>query len=124
MSIWKICVAGTFIRAVQRSCRFTVQWPISFYRAGNKDPTAHLFLSCWFIQLLSSRSLFLVVIIISLKRVLQLAGDFLEEANLLAQVVLHLQAEVPYTCAVKVLDLGQRCTGNDVAAVVEFSLLL
>lgn len=38
--------------------------------------------------------------------------------------MLHLGAEVPYPCAVEVLDLCQRGAGNDVAALVELALLL
>lgn len=68
--------------------------------------------------------LFLLVIVISLERVLQFGRDFLEEADLLTEVVLHLRAEVPYTRAVEVLDLCQRGAGNDVAAVVELAFLL
>ena len=66
----------------------------------------------------------LLVIVVSVQRVLQLGRDLLEEADLLAEVMLHLRAEVPYTCAVEVLDLSQRGAGNDVAAVVEFTFLL
>lgn len=82
------------------------------------------FLKAFTIQLLCFPPLFLLVIVISLKCVLQLGGNLLEEANLLTEVVLHLRAEVPYTRAVKVLDLCQRGTGNDVAAVMELTFLL
>ncbi len=68
--------------------------------------------------------LLLLVVVVSLKRVLQLGGDLLEEADLLTEVVLHLRAEVPYARAVEVLDLCQRGAGNDVAAVVEVTFLL
>lgn len=37
--------------------------------------------------------------------------------------MLHLRSEVSYARAVKVLDLGQRGTRDDVAAVVELALL-
>lgn len=66
----------------------------------------------------------LLVIVISLQCVLKLGCDLLEEADLLAEVVLHLRAEVPYTCAVEVLDFCQRGERNDVAAVVELTFLL
>ena len=68
--------------------------------------------------------LLLAVVVVPLQRVLQPGGDLLEEADLLTEVVLHLQAEVPYPRAVEVLDLGQRGAGDDVAALVELALLL
>lgn len=72
-------------------------------------------------QLLSD---LLLAIVVLLQRLLQLGGDLLEEVDLLAEVVLHLGAEVPYPCAVEMLDLCQRGARNDVAAVVELALLL
>lgn len=50
---------------------------------------------------------------------LQFGCNSLEEGDLLQEVVLHLGLEVAYSCAVEVLDLGQRGTGNDVAALVD-----
>lgn len=73
------------------------------------------------VQLLSD---LLLAIVVLLKRLLQLGGDLLEEVDLLTEVVLHLGAEVPYPCAVEMLDLCQRGAGNDVAAVMELALLL
>lgn len=75
-------------------------------------------------QLHSFLSDLLLVSVILLKRLLQFAGDLLEEVDLLTEVVLHLGAEVPYPRAVEVLDLCQSGAGNDVAAVVELALLL
>lgn len=66
----------------------------------------------------------LLDVVVSLEHVLQLAGDLLEEGDLRAQVVLHLGAEVPHPRTVEVLDLCQGGAGNDVAAVVQFTLLL
>lgn len=66
----------------------------------------------------------LLAIVVLLKRLLQFGGDLLEEVDLLAEVVLHLGAEVPYPCAVEMLDLRQRGAGNDVAALMELALLL
>lgn len=55
---------------------------------------------------------------------LQLACDFLEEADLLLQVELHLGLEVAHADLVKMLDLGQRGEGDDVAALGDaFGLL-
>lgn len=65
----------------------------------------------------------LLAIVILLKRLLQLGGDLLEEVDLLTEVLLHLGAEVPYPCAVEMLDLCQRGAGNGVAAVMELALL-
>lgn len=66
----------------------------------------------------------LLHVIVPLKHVLQLAGDLLEEGDLRTEVVLHLGAEVPHPRTVEVLDLCQGGAGNDVAAVVQFALLL
>lgn len=64
------------------------------------------------------------LLVVLLQRVLQLGGDLLEEDDLLAEVVLHLAAEVPYACPVEVLYLGQRGAGDDVAAVEEVPVRL
>ena len=61
----------------------------------------------------------LSLLVILLQGLLQLGGDLLEEEDLLAEVVLHLAAEVPYAGAVEVLHLGKRGARDDVAAVVE-----
>lgn len=49
----------------------------------------------------------------------QLARDFLEEQNLLLEIVLHLGLEVSHTDLMEVLDLSQRGAGDDVAALVD-----
>lgn len=54
-----------------------------------------------------------------MQRFLQFGCNPLEEGDLLQEVVLHLGLEVAYSGAVEVLDLGQRGTGNDVAALVD-----
>lgn len=79
-----------------------------------------------FSQFLPGRLLsdLLLAVVVLLQRLLQFGGDLLEEVDLLAEVVLHLGAEVPYPSAVEMLDLCQRGAGNDVAAVVELALLL
>lgn len=64
------------------------------------------------------------LLVVLLQRVLQLGGDLLEEDDLLAEVVLHLAAEVPYARPVEMLHLGQRGAGDDVAAVVEVPVRL
>ena len=56
-------------------------------------------------------------LVVHLQGVLQLAGDLLEEADLLAQVVLHLGLEVAHADVVEVLDLGHGGEGDDVAAL-------
>lgn len=81
------------------------------------------FLQAFIVQLLRF-PLLLLLIVIPLKCVLQLGRDLLEEADLLAEVMLHLRAEVPYPRTVEVLDLCQGGAGNDVAAVVELAFLL
>lgn len=58
-------------------------------------------------------------VVVLLQRLLQLARDFLEEGDLLLQVVLHLRLEVAHADLVEVLDLGQRGAGDDVAALVD-----
>ena len=58
-------------------------------------------------------------LVIHVEGLLQLAGDPLEEADLLQQVVLHLALEVAHARAVEVLDLGQRGAGDDVAALAD-----
>lgn len=66
----------------------------------------------------------LLHLIVSLQHVLQLGRDLLEEGDLSAQVLLHLATEVANPGAVEVLDLSQRGTRDDVAALMELALLL
>lgn len=54
-----------------------------------------------------------------MQRFLQFGSDPLVEGDLLQEVVLHLCLEVAYSGAVEVLDLSQRGTGDDVAALVD-----
>lgn len=58
------------------------------------------------------------------ERLLQRACDFLEEADLLPQVVLHLRPEVSHADVVEVLDLGQGGERDDVAALMDGVSLL
>lgn len=55
-------------------------------------------------------------IVILLKRLLELACDLLEEADLLLEVMLHLGLEVPHSSLVEVLDLSHCGERDDVAA--------
>ena len=64
----------------------------------------------------------LLVVVVLLQSILQLGSDLLEEADLLAKVVLQLGPEVPDACTVEVLDLSQCGAGNDVAAFIDASL--
>lgn len=93
------------------------------YQSSYSASLLNAFFKTFIIQLICFL-LFLLLIIISLQRLLQLGSDLLEEADLLTEVVLHLRSEVPYTCTVKVLDLSQCGTGNNVAAIMELSFLL
>lgn len=61
----------------------------------------------------------LLRVVVFLQGLLQLARDFLEESDLLLQVMLHLGLEVSHADLVEVLDLGQRGAGDDVAALVD-----
>lgn len=61
----------------------------------------------------------LLGVVVFLQGLLQLARDFLEEGDLLLQVVLHLRLEVAHADVVEVLDLGQRGARDDVAALVD-----
>lgn len=65
------------------------------------------------------RADFFLRVVVLLQGLLQLARDFLEEGDLLLQVVLHLCLEVAHADLVEVLDLGQRGEGDDVAALVD-----
>lgn len=64
-------------------------------------------------------SIFFLSLVVHVERLLQFGCNPLEEGDLLQEVVLHLGLEVAYSGAVEVLDLGQRGTGNDVAALVD-----
>ena len=61
----------------------------------------------------------LLRVVVLLQSLLEFACDFLEEGDLLLQVVLHLGLEVTHADLVEVLDLSQRGTGDDVAALVD-----
>lgn len=102
--------------------KFHQCWPENFH-----SPVVLIFLPSWNLKTSTLQifpDLFLLVIVVFLKSVLQLGGDLLKELDLLMEVVLHLQAEVPYSGSVEVLDLRQRGAGYNVAAVVELTFHL